>query len=142
MAQADRFAELPVEQPRVAPGPQRLLAQDPGFLDVVVNKKPAHVRVYLPPDANTLLSRRSLSARSQDYVNVIVAGKQPLNWLSMDEAIAHCTRGVGMWPWASTDDGGGTPTWSSPVVATSPRSRPLPRRTSCAASCPISECAS
>ena len=83
--------------------------QDPGFLDVVVNKKPAHVRVYLPPDANTLLSVADHCLRSQDYVNVIVAGKQPaLNWLSMDEAVAHCTRGVGMWPWASTDDGGVT----------------------------------
>ena len=81
--------------------------QDPGFLDLVVNKKPAHVRVYLPPDANTLLSVADHCLRSQEYVNVIVAGKQPeLNWLSMDEAIAHCTRGVGMWPWASTDDGG------------------------------------
>ncbi len=83
--------------------------QDPGFLDLVVNKKAAHVRVYLPPDANTLLSVADHCLRSQDYVNVIVAGKQPaLNWLSMDEAITHCTRGVGMWPWASTDDGGTT----------------------------------
>jgi xylulose-5-phosphate/fructose-6-phosphate phosphoketolase len=83
--------------------------QDPGFIDVVVNKKAAHVRVYLPPDANTLLSVADHCLRSQDYVNVIVAGKQPaLNWLSMDEAITHCTRGIGMWQWASNDDGGAT----------------------------------
>jgi xylulose-5-phosphate/fructose-6-phosphate phosphoketolase len=82
--------------------------QDPGFLDVVVNKKAAHVRVYLPPDANTLLSVADHCLRSRDYVNVIVAGKQPsLNWLSMDEAITHSTRGIGMWNWASNDDDGG-----------------------------------
>ena len=83
--------------------------QDPGFLDVVVNKKAAHVRVYLPPDANTLLSVADHCLRSKDYVNVIVAGKQPdLNWLSMDEAITHSTRGIGMWNWACNDDGGTT----------------------------------
>ncbi|TQM67508.1 xylulose-5-phosphate/fructose-6-phosphate phosphoketolase [Actinomadura hallensis] len=80
--------------------------QDPGFLDVVMNKKPEIVRVYLPPDANTLLSVGDHCLRSRDHVNVIVAGKQPaLNWLSMDAAIAHCTRGVGIWEWASTDGG-------------------------------------
>ncbi|MFB4311164.1 phosphoketolase [Actinomadura sp. GTD37] len=80
--------------------------QDPGFLDVVLNKKPEIVRVYLPPDANTLLSVGDHCLRSRDYVNVIVAGKQPaLNWLPMDEAIAHCTRGIGIWEWASTDGG-------------------------------------
>ncbi|WP_242894905.1 phosphoketolase family protein [Actinomadura litoris] len=80
--------------------------QDPGFLDVVMNKKPEIVRVYLPPDANTLLSVGDHCLRSRDYVNVIVAGKQPaLNWLSMDAAIAHCTRGIGIWEWASTDEG-------------------------------------
>ncbi|WP_030165557.1 phosphoketolase family protein [Spirillospora albida] len=80
--------------------------QDPGFLDVVLNKKPEIVRVYLPPDANTLLSVGDHCLRSRDYVNVIVAGKQPaLNWLSMDQAIAHCTRGIGIWEWASTDGG-------------------------------------
>jgi xylulose-5-phosphate/fructose-6-phosphate phosphoketolase len=77
--------------------------QDPGFLDVVVNKKASVVRVYLPPDANTLLSVGDHCLRSRDYVNVIVAGKQPaLQYLSMDEAVAHCTRGLGIWEWAGT----------------------------------------
>ncbi len=78
--------------------------QDPGFIDHVVNKKAAIIRVYLPPDANTLLSVADHCLRSRNYVNVIVAGKQPaLNYLSMDDAIVHCTRGVGIWPWASND---------------------------------------
>ncbi|HWG14623.1 MAG TPA: phosphoketolase family protein [Streptosporangiaceae bacterium] len=81
--------------------------QDPGFLDVVLNKRPEIVRVYLPPDANTLLSTADHCLRSQNYVNVIVAGKQPQpNWLSMDDAIIHCTRGAGIWEWASNDDTG------------------------------------
>ena len=80
--------------------------QDPGFIDHVVNKKADVIRVYLPPDANTLLSVADHCLRSRNYVNVIVAGKQPSpNWLSMDEAILHCTRGIGIWDWASTDDG-------------------------------------
>ncbi|GAA2869898.1 phosphoketolase [Nonomuraea rubra] len=80
--------------------------QDPGFLDVVVNKKASVVRVYLPPDANTLLSVADHCLRSRDYVNVIVAGKQPvLDLFTMDEAIAHNTRGIGILPWASTDEG-------------------------------------
>ena len=81
--------------------------QDPGFIDHVVNKKAEIVRVYLPPDANCLLSVGDHCLRSRDYVNVIVAGKQPaLDYLTMDEAIAHCTRGLGIWEWASTDHGG------------------------------------
>ncbi|HET7465328.1 MAG TPA: phosphoketolase family protein [Candidatus Dormibacteraeota bacterium] len=81
--------------------------QDPGFIDHVVNKKAEVIRVYLAPDANTLLSITDHCLRSRNYVNVIVAGKQPaLNYLSMDEAIAHCTRGLGVWDWASTDEGG------------------------------------
>ncbi|HVC74899.1 MAG TPA: phosphoketolase family protein [Candidatus Micrarchaeaceae archaeon] len=81
--------------------------QDPGFIDYVVNKKAEVIRVYLPPDANTLLSVADHCLRSRNYVNVIVAGKQPaLNYLSMDEAIAHCTRGIGIWDWASNDQGG------------------------------------
>ncbi len=81
--------------------------QDPGFIDLVVNKKAEHIRVYLPPDANTLLSVGDHCLRSRNYVNVIVAGKQPaLNWLSMDDAIAHCARGIGIWPWASNDQDG------------------------------------
>ncbi|MEV0235492.1 phosphoketolase family protein [Nonomuraea sp. NPDC050786] len=80
--------------------------QDPGFLDVVVNKKASVVRVYLPPDANTLLSVADHCLRSRDYVNVIVAGKQPvLDLFTMEEAVAHTTRGLGILPWASTDDG-------------------------------------
>jgi xylulose-5-phosphate/fructose-6-phosphate phosphoketolase len=76
--------------------------QDPGFIDHVVNKKAGTVRVYLPPDANTLLSVADHCLRSRDYVNVIVAGKQPeLQWLDMDAAVAHCTAGIGIWDWAS-----------------------------------------
>jgi xylulose-5-phosphate/fructose-6-phosphate phosphoketolase len=81
--------------------------QDPGFLDVVLNKRPEIVRVYLPPDTNTLLSTADHCLRSQNYVNVIVAGKQPQPaWLAMDEAIIHCTRGAGIWDFASNDDAG------------------------------------
>jgi xylulose-5-phosphate/fructose-6-phosphate phosphoketolase len=80
--------------------------QDPGFIDHVVNKKAEVVRIYLPPDANTLLSVADHCLRSRDYVNVIVAGKQPtLQWLSMDDAVLHCTRGLGIWEWASNDQG-------------------------------------
>jgi xylulose-5-phosphate/fructose-6-phosphate phosphoketolase len=78
--------------------------QDPGFIDHVVNKKAAIVRVYLPPDTNCLLSVADHCLRSRDYVNVIVAGKQPsLNYLAMDEAVAHCTRGIGIWEAFSND---------------------------------------
>jgi xylulose-5-phosphate/fructose-6-phosphate phosphoketolase len=81
--------------------------QDPGFIDHVINKKAEIVRVYLPPDANCLLSVADHCLRSRHYVNVIVAGKQPaLDFLSMDDAIAHCTRGIGIWDWASSDAGG------------------------------------
>ncbi|TML16868.1 MAG: phosphoketolase family protein [Actinobacteria bacterium] len=80
--------------------------QDPGFIDHVVNKKAEIIRVYLPPDANTLLSVADHCLRSRNYVNVIVAGKQPaLNYLSMEDAIIHCTRGLGAWSWASSDEG-------------------------------------
>ncbi len=78
--------------------------QDPGFIDFVMNKKAGIVRVYLPPDANCLLSVADHCLRSSNYVNVIVAGKQPeLQWLDMDAAIEHCTDGIGIWSWASTD---------------------------------------
>jgi xylulose-5-phosphate/fructose-6-phosphate phosphoketolase len=81
--------------------------QDPGFIDHVINKKAEIIRVYLPPDANTLLSVTDHCLRSRDYVNVIVAGKQPApQWLDMDAAIAHCTAGIGRWDWASNDQGG------------------------------------
>jgi xylulose-5-phosphate/fructose-6-phosphate phosphoketolase len=80
--------------------------QDPGFIDHVVNKKADIIRVYLPPDANTLLSVADHALRSRDYVNVIVAGKQPApQWLSMDAAIRHCAAGIGIWEWASNDRG-------------------------------------
>jgi xylulose-5-phosphate/fructose-6-phosphate phosphoketolase len=80
--------------------------QDPGFIDHVVNKKADVVRVYFPPDANTLLSVADHCLRSRDYVNVIVAGKQPaLQWLDIDAAVKHCTAGIGIWEWASNDRG-------------------------------------
>ncbi|MEU4342724.1 phosphoketolase family protein [Nocardia sp. NPDC023852] len=83
--------------------------QDPGFLDVVLNKKPSIVRVYLPPDANTLLSTYDHCLRSRHYVNVVVAGKQPqADWLSVDEAAEHCARGIGIWDWAGHNDALGT----------------------------------
>ena len=84
--------------------------QDPGFIDHMVNKKAEIVRVYLPPDANTLLSTYDHCLRSRHYVNVVVAGKQPNpNWLTMDEAIVHCTRGLGIWEWAGTEEPGQEP---------------------------------
>ncbi|MGC3993484.1 MAG: phosphoketolase family protein [Propionicimonas sp.] len=84
--------------------------QDPGFLDVVMNKSPEVIRVYLPPDVNTLLSTFDHCLRSKQYVNVVVAGKQPEPvFLSMEEAIAHCTRGLGIWDWAGTEEPGAEP---------------------------------
>ncbi|MBI2691154.1 MAG: phosphoketolase family protein [Solirubrobacterales bacterium] len=81
--------------------------QDPGFIDHVVNKKAEVIRIYLPPDANCLLSVADHCLRSRHYVNVIVAGKQPaLDYLTIEEAAAHCARGLGIWEWASNDDGG------------------------------------
>ncbi|MHC5258025.1 phosphoketolase family protein [Streptomyces sp. UC4497] len=84
--------------------------QDPGFVDHVLNKSPDVVRVYLPPDANTLLSVAEHVLNSRDYVNVVVAGKQPcFDWLSLDAARAHCARGAGVWEWAGTEDGSREP---------------------------------
>ncbi len=84
--------------------------QDPGFIDHVVNKRAEVVRVYLPPDANTLLSTYDHCLRSRQYVNVVVAGKQPApNYLTMEEAVAHCTRGLGIWEWAGTETLGEEP---------------------------------
>jgi xylulose-5-phosphate/fructose-6-phosphate phosphoketolase len=81
--------------------------QDPGFIDHIVNKKAEVIRVYLPPDANTLLSVTDHCLRSRNYVNLVVAGKQPApQWLTMDQAIKHCTAGIGIWEWASNDKGG------------------------------------
>jgi xylulose-5-phosphate/fructose-6-phosphate phosphoketolase len=80
--------------------------QDPGFIDHMMNKKAEIVRVYLPPDANTLLATMDHCLRSRDYVNVVVAGKQPeQQWLDIDAAVAHCQRGIGIWDWASNDAG-------------------------------------
>ncbi len=84
--------------------------QDPGFLDVVMNKSPEVVRVYLPPDANTLLCTFDHCLRSRHYVNVVVAGKQPqADWLTVDEAAAHCARGLGIWEWAGSEQPGSEP---------------------------------
>lgn len=84
--------------------------QDPGFIDHVVNKKADVIRVYLPPDANTLLSVTDHCLRSRNYINVIVAGKQPAyQWLDMDAAVKHCTSGIGIWEWASNDTEDGDP---------------------------------
>src|SRR4051794_37060279 len=84
--------------------------QDPGFIDHVINKKAEIIRVYLPPDTNTLLSVGDHILRTKDYVNVVVAGKQPNpSWLTMDEAIAHCTRGLGIWDWAGSEQPGESP---------------------------------
>ncbi len=81
--------------------------QDPGFIDHLVNKKAGVVRIYLPPDANTLLSVADHCLRSRNYINLIIAGKQPApQWMTMDEAVAHCTTGMGIWPWASNDGDG------------------------------------
>ncbi|UJB40883.1 phosphoketolase family protein [Streptomyces sp. A1-5] len=81
--------------------------QDPGFVDHVLNKSPEVVRVYLPPDANTLLVVADHALRSRDHVNVIVAGKQPcFDWLTLDQARVHCARGAGVWEWAGTENGG------------------------------------
>jgi xylulose-5-phosphate/fructose-6-phosphate phosphoketolase len=81
--------------------------QDPGFIDHVMNKKAEVVRIYLPPDANCLLSVTDHCLRSRNYVNVVVAGKQPApQWLTMDQAVRHCEAGLGIWPWASNDRGG------------------------------------
>lgn len=78
--------------------------QDPGFIDLVVNKKPEMIRVYLPPDANCLLSVTNHCLKTKDFINVIIAGKQPaLQYLTMDEAIKHCSKGIGIWRWASND---------------------------------------
>jgi xylulose-5-phosphate/fructose-6-phosphate phosphoketolase len=84
--------------------------QDPGFVDHVLNKSPEVVRVYLPPDANTLLAVTDHVLRTRDLVNVVVAGKHPcFDWLDIDEARAHCARGAGIWRWAGTEDGSGEP---------------------------------
>ncbi|MDJ0737551.1 MAG: phosphoketolase family protein [Nostocaceae cyanobacterium] len=92
--------------------------QDPGFLDVVTNKSPHVTRIYLPPDANCLLSVANHCLRSRDYINVIVADKQPhLQYLTMEEAIQHCSKGIGIWEWASNDDCGTEPDEPDVIMA-------------------------
>ena len=104
--------------PRLAPGSQRLHHQDPGFIDHVVNKKAEIIRVYLPPDANCLLSVTDHCLRSRNYVNVIVAGKQPAA-VAVDGGCDHALHaGIGIWEWAS-NDAGPSPTSSWPAAATS-----------------------
>ena len=101
-----------------------------------MNKKAEVIRVYLPPDANTLLSVTDHCLRSRNYVNVIVAGKQPApQWLTMDQAIKHCTAALGIWEWASNDEGG-EPDVVMAAAATCRRWRRSPRWTSCASICP------
>ena len=98
--------------------------QDPGFLDHVVNKKAEVIRIYLPPDANCLLSVTDHCLRSRNYVNVVVAGKQPAPvWLTMDEATRHCAAGLSIWEWASSDRRTASPTSCSDAAATCRRSR-------------------
>ena len=106
LAAADRVAQLSASSHVWRQDHNGFSHQDPGFIDHVVNKKAEIIRVYLPPDANTLLSVADHCLRSRNYVNVIVAGKQPaLQFLSMEDAVLHCTRGIGIWEWASNDNG-------------------------------------
>ena len=110
--------------------------QDPGFIDHVVNKKAEVVRVYLPPDANTLLSTMDHCLRSRHYINVVVAGKQPPpTWLTMEEAIAHCRRGAGHLGVGQQRRRRANRTWCSPAPATCPRWRRWPPPTCCASTC-------
>ena len=104
---AHRVAQLSALSPRLAAGSQRLLAiRTPGSSTTSSTRRRRSIRVYLPPDANCLLSVTDHCLRSRNYVNVIVAGKQPApQWLTMDEAIKHCTAGIGIWEWASNDQG-------------------------------------
>jgi xylulose-5-phosphate/fructose-6-phosphate phosphoketolase len=107
LAPADRVPELPLSSHVWRQDHNGFSHQDPGFIDHVVNKKSEVIRIYLPPDANTLLSVTDHCLRSRHYVNVVVAGKQPaLQYLIMDEAVKHCAAGIGIWEWASNDRGG------------------------------------
>ena len=109
--------------------------QDPGFIDHVVNKKAEVIRVYLPPDANCLLSVTDHCLRSRNYVNVVVAGKQPApQWLTMDQAIKHCTRASASGSGPATTRGASR-TWSWPAAATCRRSRRWRRSSCCASTC-------
>ena len=132
---AHRLPHLPAVEPRWRQDHNGFSHQDPGFIDHVVNKKAEIIRVYLPPDANTLLATVDHCLQTRQYVNVIVAGKQPsLNYLSMEEAGLHCTRGLGIWEWASTD-GRRSPMSCSGAAVTSPPSRAWPPPPCCASTC-------
>ncbi|CAM5710066.1 phosphoketolase family protein [Streptomyces californicus] len=110
--------------------------QDPGFVDHILNKSPEVVRVYLPPDANTLLSAADHALRSRDYVNVIVAGKQPtFDWLTLDEARAHCARVLGLARGPAPRTAPWNRTWSSPAPGTSPTQENLLRPICSAVTC-------
>ena len=99
-----RLADVVGDQPVFSVHHNGFTHQDPGFVDVVMNKKPEVTRVYFPPDANCLLSVMDHCLRSRHYVNVVVAGKHPApQWLSMDEAAAHCAAGIGVWDWAGNE---------------------------------------
>ncbi|GAP55652.1 probable phosphoketolase, partial [Arthrobacter sp. Hiyo6] len=103
--------------------------QDPGFIDHAVNKKAEVIRVYLPPDANTLLSVMEHCLASRDYVNIVVSGKQPSpTWLGPADAAHHCQRGLGIWEFAGSEVPGEEPMWSLPVPGMCPRWKPWPRR--------------
>ena len=107
VATADRVAQYPPFSHVWRQDHNGFTHQDPGFIDHVMNKKAEVIRVYLPPDANCLLSVMDHCLRSRHYVNVVVAGKHPApQWLNMDQAIKHCTAGIGIWEWASNDAGG------------------------------------
>ena len=113
--------------------------QDPGFIDHVVNKKAEVIRVYLPPDANCLLSVTDHCLRSRDYINVVVAGKQPApQWLTMDQAVKHCTRGHRDLGVGEQRQRLASPTSSWPAAATCRRSRRWRRSSCCASTCPSS----
>ena len=100
-------AQLPAHEPRVVAGQQRVPHQDPGFIDHAMNKKAEIVRVYLPPDANCHLNVIDHCLNSRHYVNLVVAGQHPApQWLTMEAAERHCSAGIGIWEWASTDANG------------------------------------
>ena len=110
MAEADRFAELPVYSHVWRQDHNGFSHQDPGFVDLVVNKKADIVRVYFAPDVNTLLWITDHCLRTYDRINVIVAGKQPSpQWLTMQEAATHCDAGIGIWRWAGSEASGAEP---------------------------------
>src|SRR5205814_3453938 len=101
------FAQFAHHLHSLATGSQCFTHQDPGFLDLVVNKSPDVCRIYLPPDANTLLSVANHCLKSTGYINVIVCDKQKhLQYTTMEQAIVHCTKGISIWPQASNDEGG------------------------------------